>query len=109
MSSHLTILDIYDEDWQYFSMGNRLDISVNMDAEERYLILLPCIDDGVWFKLFLKDEDNEPNSHIELKSNNQGNIFCKNGGDKSRYGGEVTNFNMDISGICNSQEAKVIE
>ena len=90
-------------------MSRVKDIPVNVEAKERYLVLVPCEYDGVEMTLFLGGGDNETNSYIELKSNTQGSIFCSNDGDRSWKDGEISNFNMDITGICNYNIVNDIE
>ena len=110
--SHFFFSEIYGKDWQYFSYtdaGDDLDISVSMDAEERYFVLLPCRmsskNDGIWFKISFRDENGDKNSHVELINNSRGNIFCRNASDSG-----VTDFSMDITGIkCNNLSARMIE
>lgn len=76
---------------------------------ETYFVRVPC--PFVWFKLSLSGPHGVLNSHIAMfadSSPNKGNIFCKNGGDQSWWGGRVTNFSYSKSLCSAGQESVVI-
>ena len=78
------------EQWHDFSKEERLQLTVNVGEEEKYLVRYPCLD-PIWFKIHLNGK-NEQNSHIEMESIKRGNIYCAKAGSRSWYDGEKTDF-----------------
>merc|ERR1711915_678809 len=81
------------ENWMRFSKTEKLDQGIPAGDVEHYKVKTPC--KGVWFKLFLIGV-----GHIEIYANNRGNVFCKDAGNKSWWGGEKTDFSFGANPIC---------
>ena len=86
------------KNWQDFSKGSSLSLSVSMNEIERYFIRFPC-SESVQFTLHLIGEK-ETNSYIEFSSKEPGRIFCNKAGTQSFNGGAYGMFNIAKKLIC---------
>ena len=82
------------KNWRVFSKANPLDLEVDLDERETYLIKLPC-SGSIHFKLFLYG-DGEQNLHVELFNANSGKIYCNKAGPS----GESSDFGTYGSWEC---------
>lgn len=95
--------------WIPFTAKNQAMVSTDFSSKdvEQFYVRLPC-EESVWFKLFLNSDDGQ-NSHVEIKSKVEGNIYCNGAGDMSWWGGEINEFYIDQRAMkCDSTETHII-
>jgi len=91
------------KNWQDFSKGSSLSLSVSMNEIERYYIRFPC-SESIQFTLHLKGE-RETNSYIEFLSKRSGRIFCNKARTQSFKGGAFGSFKIPDTDLqCEENE-----